>query len=237
MKFIFIRLKNVFKILIIILLFSIIGTMLFLSESDKSIETFSIPTANKIIVIDPGHGGIDAGASSGDLKEKDINLDIALRLQKLIEANEGIAVLSRTEDVSTADKNRAKTLTQKKSDLIERRNMIEKHNADVFVSLHMNKFGDKKYKGAQVFYSDNEESKKLAEIMQNQFKNIMDNTNNRKIKNGNNIFVLKNNKIPSVLIECGFLSNESELKNFESDIYRQKVAWTIFVGLNEYLKE
>lgn len=236
MKFIFIHSKNVFKILIIILLFSIIGTILFFLASNESIETFSIPTANKIIIIDPGHGGIDAGASSGDLKEKEINLDIALRLQKLIEANEGVAVLSRSEDVSTADKNRTKTLTQKKSDLIERRKLIEKHNADIFVSIHMNKFGDKKYKGAQVFYSDNEESKKLAEIMQSQFKNIMDNTNNRKIKNGSSIFVLKNNRIPSVLIECGFLSNDSECKEFESDSYRQKVAWTIFVSLNEYLK-
>ena len=232
MKFIFIHLKNVLRILIIIFLFSILGTILFLSHSNKSIETFSIPTANKIIIIDPGHGGIDAGATSADLKEKDINLDIALRLQKLIEANEGIAILSRTEDVSTADKNRAKTLTQKKSDLIERKNMIEKHNADVFVSLHMNKFGDKKYKGAQVFYSDNEESKKLAEIIQNKFKSIIDNTNNRKIKKGNNIFILKNNKKPSVLIDCGFLSNNDEIKNFKSDIYIQKVACTIFVILN-----
>lgn len=236
MKFIFIHLKNVLRILIIILLFSIIGTILFFSDSNKSIETFSIPTANKVIIIDPGHGGIDAGASSGNLKEKDVNLDIALRLQKLIEANEGIAILTRAEDVSTADKNRDKTLTQKKSDLNERRNMIEKYNADIFVSLHMNKFSDKKYRGAQIFYSDNDESKKLAEIIQNQFKNIVDKSNNRKIKNGNNIFVLKNNKIPSVLIECGFLSNESEKKNFEFDTYRQKVAWTIFTGLNEYLK-
>lgn len=236
MKFIFIHLKNVIRILIIILLFSIIGTVLFFYDSNKSIETFSIPTANKVILIDPGHGGIDAGASSGKLKEKDINLDIALRLQKLIEANEGIAILTRADDVSTADKNRSKTLTQKKSDLIERRNMIEKYDADIFVSIHMNKFSEKKYKGAQVFYSDNEGSKKLAEIMQSQFKKIIDNTNNRKVKNGNNLFVLKNNKIPSVLIECGFLSNDIELKNFESDVYKQKVAWTIFVSLNEYFK-
>jgi len=203
------------------------------SES-KTLETFALPSDNKIILIDPGHGGIDAGASAGDVREKDINLDIALKLQALIEESGGVAVLTRAEDVSTADKNRDKSVTQKKSDLAERKKSIEKYDADIFISVHMNKFSEEKYSGAQVFYSGTENSKKLAEVMQKTLREVLDKNNNRKEKDGNNIYVLKNNSVPSILIECGFLSNESERNKFKNEQYKQKVAWAIYLGINKY---
>ena len=144
-------------------------------------------------------------------------------------------MLTRSEDVSTADKNRSKNLTQKKSDLMERKKAIDTYKADVFVSIHMNKFSDKKYYGAQVFYSaKSEESKKLGECMQATLKETLDKTNNRKAKESVNIYVLKNNEIPSILIECGFLSNKSDAEKMLNSDYRQKTAWAIYLGLIKY---
>ena len=143
-------------------------------------------------------------------------------------------MLTRSEDVTTADKNRSKSLTQKKSDLMERKAAIEKYNADIFVSIHMNKFSDEKYSGAQVFYPASDKSKKLAEIMQKSLIDVLDKSNNRAAKENNKIFVLKNNSIPSILIECGFLSNKAESEKFKTEAYRQKTAWAIYMGLNNY---
>ena len=143
-------------------------------------------------------------------------------------------MLTRSEDVSTADKNRSKALTQKKSDLMERKADIEKYNADIFVSIHMNKFSDEKYSGAQVFYPADEKSRKLAEIMQKSLIDVLDKSNNRSAKENNKIFVLKNNTVPSILIECGFLSNKAENNKFTTEAYRQKTAWAIYMGLNSF---
>lgn len=236
-KFFVISLKNILSVFLVIFVFASAGFLVYyFTEVDKeAVETFAVPVTNKVILIDPGHGGIDAGASANSGVEKDINLDIALRLQEFIEESGGIAILTRNEDVSTADKNRSKNLTQKKSDLMERKKAIEKYNADVFVSIHMNKFSQEKYYGAQVFYpAKSEESKKLGELMQSSLKDILDKTNNRKAKEDKNIYVLRENEIPSILIECGFLSNKEEAKKFMTADFRQKTAWAIYLGLIKY---
>lgn len=236
-KFFVISLKNILCGFLIVSVFAAAGFFMYsFSEADKeAVETFAVPVTNKVILIDPGHGGIDAGASANGAVEKDINLDIALKLQKFIEENGGIAILTRSEDVSTADKNRSKNLTQKKSDLMERKKAIEEYKADVFVSIHMNKFSEEKYYGAQVFYpSKSEDSKKLGEIMQASLKEHLDKTNKRKAKEDKSIYVLKNNEVPSVLIECGFLSNKAEAAKFLTSEYRQKTAWAIYLGLIKF---
>lgn len=236
-KFFVISLKNILCGFLIVILFSLSGFLLynFSRADEEAVETFAVPVTNKVILIDPGHGGIDAGASANGAVEKEINLDIALRLQEFIEESGGIAILTRSEDVSTADKNRSKNLTQKKSDLIERKKAIEKYNADVFISIHMNKFQEEKYYGAQVFYPlKNEKSKKLGELMQSSLKEYLDKTNTRKAKETNDIYVIKDNEIPSVLIECGFLSNKEEAKKFSTPEYRQKAAWAIYLGLIKF---
>jgi len=236
-RFLVISLKNILSVFLVALLFLTAGFLMynFGEADDEAIETFAVPVTNKVVLIDPGHGGIDAGASANGAIEKDINLDIALRLQEFIEESGGIAILTRSEDVSTADKNRSKNLTQKKSDLMERRKAIEKYDADVFISIHMNKFQEEKYYGSQVFYPPkSEESKKLGELIQNSLKENLDKTNNRKAKESGSIYVLNGNNIPSVLIECGFLSNKEEAARFKTAEYRQKTAWAIYLGLIKY---
>lgn len=237
-KVIVIKKENIISVLVCMLLLAAAAGAVVRKTSERlARETFALPTSDKIIVIDPGHGGIDAGASDGELKEKEINLDIALRLQGLIEQSGGTVFLTRSEDVSTADKNRDKGITQKKSDLTERKKLIEKYNADMFISIHMNKFPVEKYSGAQVFYNKkSEEGKALAECVQSAMKNYLDKNNRRSAKGDDSIYVLKNNNVPSILIECGFLSNNRESAKLKTDEYRQKIAWAIFMGLTDYAK-
>lgn len=234
-KFFVVSLKGILCVFFIMILSASAGFFIYRNSASQVQETFAVPVTNKIIIIDPGHGGIDAGASANGAVEKDINLEIALRLQEYIEESGGIAILTRDGDYSTADKNRDKSLTQKKSDLIERKKAIEKYKADLFISIHMNKFQQEKYYGAQVFYpKKSEESKKLGELLQTALKKNLDSANTRKAKESDSIYVIKDNSVPSVLIECGFLSNKAEAAKFKTKEYSQKTAWAIYLGLIEY---
>ena len=208
------------------------------TERAQPVSTFGTPVSNKVFVIDPGHGGIDAGASEGSAIEKDLNLKIALYLKTFIEENGGTVVMTRITDTNTADPQRPKTVSQKKSDLTERKNLPQKVNADIFISIHMNKFSDGQYKGAQVFCAPNSnESKMLGEAVQASLIKNADPNNTRQLKEGNSIFILKDQSITSILIECGFLSNKEESALLQTDGYQQKVAWSIFMGLTQYLAE
>ncbi len=207
-------------------------------ERSQTVSTFSTPVSGKTFVIDPGHGGIDAGASEGDAIEKDLNLKIANCLRVFIEENGGRVVMTRNSDTNTADPNRAKTVSQKKSDLITRKNLPEKEKADIFISIHMNKFSEEKYKGAQVFCApSSSESEKLGELVQASLIKNADPQNTRNLKIGNSIYILKDATIPSILVECGFLSNKEESARLMTESYQQKVAWAIFMGVTEYLAQ
>lgn len=205
-------------------------------DREENVPVFSVPASNKVIVIDAGHGGVDAGASANNVVEKDINLKIALKLKEYIEQSGGIAILTRDEDMSTQDTDSGKGISAKQSDLKNRKELIDESKADMFISIHMNKFEQEKYKGAQVFYSNNsEESKKLGEIIQSSMREILDSGNNREAKNSDGkIYVIKNANVPSVLIECGFLSNAEEAKRLSDEEYQQKVAWSIYMGITKY---
>lgn len=208
----------------------------FMSEFTTK-NVFSEAGAKKVILIDPGHGGRDAGASANDAVEKDINLAVSQYLKKYIEDGGNTVFMTRETDTNTADPNRPQNVTQKKSDMRMRKADIEKYKADIFVSIHMNKFEQSKYRGAQVFYDDdNEENRVLAESIQNSLKEILKDDNKRVPKaTGDSIFVLKDNKIPSVLVECGFLSNPEEAGLLNTPEYQKKVAEGIYLGLNKFI--
>lgn len=229
----------------VILLFALIFIFIGLSavihlrysdETEKAAEVFAIPTTNKVVIIDAGHGGVDAGAVANGVEEKNINLQIALKLQEYIEQSGGVAILTRDSDESTQDPNRSSNISQKKSDLMERKAAMEKYGADIFVSIHMNKFEQEKYRGAQVFYAANgEESKRLGETIQQSLKDTLSDGNTREAKkSGNGIYILKNAAVPSALVECGFLSNAEEASLLQSEEYQQKVAWGIYIGIVKY---
>lgn len=237
--FITIRKKNIALLAVLILIFGGLTITLHLrrtAEQEAAAEVFAVPATNKVVIIDAGHGGIDAGAVANGIEEKNINLQIALKLQEYIEQSGGVAILTRDSDESTQDPNRSSNISQKKSDLMERKAAMEKYGADIFISIHMNKFEQEKYRGAQVFYASNgEESKRLGEIIQQSLKETLADGNTREAKkSGSGIYILKNAAVPSALVECGFLSNAEEAKLLQSEEYQQKVAWGIYIGIVKY---
>ncbi len=191
-----------------------------------------------IIVIDPGHGGIDGGASNGDVLEKDLNLAVSLKLRDIINNDGNTAVMTRdSDDVTLLNNTSGKYV--KKDDLLYRLSVIDNSNADLFISIHMNKFDDTRYSGAQVFYSENgEESKKLGELIQASLINNLDTGNTRAAKrNEAGIYILKNADVPAALVECGFLSNAEEFVKLQSDEYRERLAEAIYSGIKAYYGE
>lgn len=197
-----------------------------------------MPVTNKVIILDAGHGGIDPGKLSNDklIQEKDVNLAITLKLRELLESSGAVVVLTREDDSSLYVEDGNKTIRQKYNEnLKNRKKIIQESNADMFVSIHSNAFTESKYYGAQTFYpKGKEDSCELSKTIQNELKRVVDNTNNREMKPTEDIYVLKDNEIPSVLIECGFLSNDKEAKLLNDEAYQEKIAWAIYVGIQKY---
>ena len=227
----------------IIIAVAVMITILFIVKIKNTSEDVMqyMPVTDKTIVLDAGHGGIDPGAMNKDktVLEKDINLQITMKIKELIEASGGNVVLTRDSDISLYEEGANKTTRQKYNEnLKNRKKIVENSQADMFVSIHLNSFEDSKYYGAQTFYpAGKEDSKFLAEMIQAELKRVVDNTNNRKIKPREDLYLLKDNKMPSVLIECGFLSNQKEAELLAEEEYQDKIAWAIYVGIQKYFNE
>lgn len=109
-------------------------------------------------------------------------------------------------------------------------------NAEMFVSIHMNKLEQTQYSGWQTFYKNqDEDSKKIAENIQISLNNFLKKQNSRTIKSISGIYLTKNVEIPLILVECGFLSNAEENKLLQTDSYQDELAWSIYIGLMDYL--
>lgn len=202
----------------------------------KLIQTMSIPVTNKVIVIDAGHGLPDKGAENENgISEEKINLDIALKLQNILESSGAVAILTRSDENAIYEID-SKTISQKKvSDIKKRVQIGNDSSADLFVSIHLNKFSDGKYYGWQTFYKGGDEnSKKLAEAIQKNLNDTISSDNKRVVHTLNDIYIMKHVEIPIALVECGFLSNDIEAKNLQDDGYQFKLAWGIFDGIMDY---
>lgn len=237
MRVIFISKKLIYYILIGILL---IGVILFiLHEKLKVEEVIYLPITNRIIGIDPGHGGVDPGAvSKNGIKEEDINLMISLKLKRLIEQSGGIVIMTRETDRGLYTEE-SETLRQKKvEDLRNRKELIDESQCEIFVSIHLNSFPQSRYYGAQTFYQkDDIHSEKLAMIIQEELRNILDKDNNRQPAATEDIYLLNEIIIPSTLVECGFLSNSTEENLLITEEYQEKIAWSIYVGIMKYFSQ
>lgn len=194
---------------------------------------------NNTIVIDPGHGGIDPGTiSKNGVYEKDINLAIALCLKDILKANGFNVIMTRETDVSIHDSQYTKISKIKSSDLKNRLKLIEKNKDGIAILIHQNHFSEEKYSGAQMFYGQkNENSKILASCLQQSIQTFVQPQNDRQIKpSTKDVYILHNATTPTVLAECGFLSNEDDTKNLCDEEYQQKIAFSIFCGIVEYQK-
>lgn len=197
----------------------------------------SAAVAGKVIVIDAGHGYPDGGTTghSGTM-EKDLNLLVAKSLGNMLMQSGAHVIYTREGDEAIADSSSNTIREIKQNDMKKRKLIRDESGADMFVSIHMNNFFEKKYKGAQVFYNKIlDENKILANLIQTEIKNIADKSNTRSPKESkNDIYILKESKIPSVLVECGFISNPEEEKNLLTKAYRDKIAYSIYSGILKY---
>ncbi len=181
------------------------------------------------IVIDAGHGGIDGGATSctGVLESK-LNLEIAMRMQDISHLLGFETVMIRTTDTSIYTQGNT-IAAQKVSDLKERVRIANETEGAVLISIHQNTFSDSRYGGAQVFYSDSEESKALAQRLQAAFPG-----SKRQCKNARGVYLMEHIEVPGVLIECGFLSNPAEEELLRSAQYQSLLASIVVCTLSTY---
>ena len=201
-------------------------------------EASSMPITQKTVIVDAGHGGDDGGAIGIDgTVEKDINLDIALKLEKILKFYGFNVIMTRTQDVMTCDDGLDSLRKRKISDIHNRFELMRKNPDAIFISVHQNKFEDSSQHGTQVFYSGNDErSKELAEAIQTSVTLTLQRKNDRIVKkSGSGIYLLYHAKIPAVLVECGFISNSDEVKKLKDESYRMKLAILIADGLLKYL--
>ena len=216
------------------LIFSILFASLY--AENNTILTTSTPVTGHSIVLDAGHGLPDGGAENNTgLTEEKINLDIVLKLQKLLEASNCTIILTRSDEngIYSTD---AKTLREKKvSDLKNRVNIANNLEADIFVSIHLNKIAQRHYFGWQTFYKKNsEEGKNLSLSIQENLNSSIQIENKRQPQTITGKYIIDNVKIPTVIVECGFLSNPTEAKLLEQDSYQEKIAWGIYTGIMDF---
>lgn len=229
------------KFVLSILLISIAIVLVLLKDINyQSISCMTPVQADdeKIILIDPGHGGIDGGAESkrGTI-EKDINLSISLKLRDSLNKLGYTVLMTREEDKGLYTE--SGSMNKKKiEDLNNRCKIKRESNCDIFVSIHQNFFDESYYSGAQVWYSKNEDSGRLAHIIQQNFKKDLNNKNKRVEKLGNSYKVLRCYcSIPSVIVECGFLTNPQEERELMKDEYQDKIAESLSKSIEEYFQE
>lgn len=188
-------------------------------------------------MFEPAHGGIDGGATGiGGVVEKDVNLQISLKLREILKANGYEVVMTRDTDKSIHSSGKT-VAQQKKSDMNNRLKLINSTPNSITVSIHQNHFEQSQYSGAQMFYGrKNESSKLLAEAIQKRFVENLQKDNKREIKEaGKNLYLMYQAQNPIVLVECGFLSNPVESALLSDDTYQNKVAFTIFSGIADYI--
>ena len=206
----------------------VIAGALFVGLQEEHVETFAMPVARKVVVLDPGHGGWDPGmVGGGDVLEKDINLQIALKLQALLEQGGATVLMTRIEDEALG--------RGKQSDLRARSTLAGTPGADMVVSIHQNSYPSENVRGTQVFfYEGSERSRRLAEYIQAEVKHFLGQINNREAKADSTYYILRQTSIPAVIVECGFLSSSAEARLLVDGEYQERMAWAIYKGILEY---
>ena len=186
----------------------------------------------RTVIIDPGHGGEDPGAVGvGGVLEKDINLALSKKIKKLLEFERINVIMTREDDVLLYSEDMQGS--KKAQDLRNRLDYQDRYPDAIFVSIHMNKFSLEYCRGLQVYYSENNsDSSLIAESIRRNIVDTLQPDNKRECKAADtSIFILKNIKIPAVLIECGFISNYEEAALLTSDKYQNALSALIAAAI------
>ena len=209
------------------------------SDAVLHIAAAADTTPSRVVVLDAGHGGEDGGAVGADgTEEKDLNLAITLTVGERLSELGYTVIYTRTDDRLLYTEEEDIRGIRKISDLKNRCKIAAEHKDALFVSIHMNTFGQSKYSGLQVYYSPGVEgSDILARCIQSEVCAAVQPQNHRKIKRGKDIYILENTENVAVLIECGFLSNPEECKKLSEKEYQKQLSFAIVCGMMKYEEE
>jgi len=212
-------------------------------ETSASDRSFFLPEplGGVKIVVDAGHGGVDGGASSGEVIEKEVTLAIAQKVEKQLKRLGATVVMTRSTDGDVLEEHAPSeefsTLRErKKEDIFLRSNLVQKNEPDIFVTIHANAIPEEKWRGAQVFYhkDGHPNSELLAKSIQSTIKESLQNTE-REALAIKQVYLLKKAEVPAVLVETGFLSNNEERALLSSEDYQEKMAAAIVSGIESYV--
>jgi N-acetylmuramoyl-L-alanine amidase len=219
---------GLFLLYLLLIIFSFAHLNDFLSANNSSCDDVTI-------VLDAGHGGEDGGAVANEIVEKNINLTITKKLAQIFKASGSNVVTTRNSD-TMIDTDGDTIRSRKVSDMKHRLSIFNENENNVVISIHLNKFDQEKYRGSQVFYSaNNENSTLLAESIKNSIVSFIQPDNTRECKKAtSDIYLLYNSTVPSVIVECGFISNFDEAKLLKSNDYQNQIVYAIYVGFLEY---
>lgn len=232
--------KNYIFCLICALMLCLFLLLCHRAVSSVDVDADNVSGRSVKIIIDAGHGAEDGGAvSASGLLEKDINLDIALTLEKLFLSGGFEVEMIRRTDAAIYDSGCDTLRSKKISDIHNRSEICNSDENNIYISIHQNKFDEIKYKGTQVFYSVNDPgSIRLAESIRYSVVSLLQNDNERELKPAtSSIYILDKAQVPAVLVECGFLSNPREEKLLSTDEYKNNMAYSIYLGFLEYYNQ
>ncbi|MCI8858721.1 MAG: N-acetylmuramoyl-L-alanine amidase [Lachnospiraceae bacterium] len=223
------------RIEIIMAVVLLLGACFFAREGAKMVENSKAKTGEVCVVIDAGHGGDDPGKIGvNKAKEKEINLKIAQKIKELLEKEKIKVVMTRTDDGGLYQQNSS---NKKVEDMRKRCEIISKAKPVFTVSIHQNSYPQESVKGAQVFYyGQSQQGEKLAKTLQQVLIEQLDPQNHRQAKANESYFMLKKTESPTVIVECGFLSNYEEAQLLVTEEYQQKVAQAVAAGILQCLK-
>lgn len=219
--------KHLYKICIIILFF----ICLFLLDTvDARIN--ELPLLGRVIFVDPGHGGRDPGTMYGNILEKDIVLEISLKLRDELLKKGAIIYMTRETDTDLSSQWDAR---KKRGDLYRRILMYKKYSAELYLSIHINQYKNPAWSGIEVLYNSiNPENKKIGTILMKNFKTEFGTKRSLKTTD---LYMYKNTTVPGVLIECGFLSNANERYLLRQSSYQEKLSKSITNSVVEYFTQ
>lgn len=216
-----------------ILVLAVLAGLIFAGGEVSQYASAQKVEVNKLVVLDPGHGGRDPGkVGSEDILEKDLNLAIAKKVKKILKKDGMEVIMTREKDEMLCSED---TQNKKVEDLKNRIEVINCNKPAITISIHQNSYSDETVKGTQIFYfTHSVEGKEAAEIMQEEF--LSDFPNNiRELKANDTYYLLKKTEVPTLIVECGFLSNYEEAKLLSQEEYQSKMAETIAKGIETWV--
>ncbi|MFB1052031.1 N-acetylmuramoyl-L-alanine amidase CwlD [Paraliobacillus sp. JSM ZJ581] len=209
-----------------------------IQKTTDSWDSWSLPLAGQVIVLDPGHGGADGGAEgSDDTKEKEIALEVTNKLRDYLQQSGALVYMTRESDRDLATEDTKGLSNRKTQDLKQRVAFIKEKDPDFFLSIHLNAVPSSRWSGAQTFYYPSlEESEHLSKMIQYEIKRNLENTNRESLAI-NGVYLLKYAPCPGALVELGFLSNTHERDLLKTEEYQTKMAASLYEGILRYVTE